>query len=87
MKLYQMMLMKTMQMMYKVVAKALQAAGLSKSYHPRDYLNFYCLGNRETNDENEPITAYTESSPQGNAKRYHHFMIYVHGKGMIVDDE
>lgn len=77
----------TMQMMYKVVAKALQDAGLSESYHPRDYLNFYCLGNRETNDENEPITANTDSSPQGNAKRYRRFMIYVHGKGMIVDDE
>lgn len=77
----------TMQMMYKVVAKALQDSGLSKSYHPQDYLNFYCLGNRETNDENEPMIAHTGSIKQEQAKRYRRFMIYVHAKGMIVDDE
>ena len=60
-----MMLMMTMQMMYKVVAKALQDAGLSKSYHPRDYLIFYRLGNQETNDENEPINCIYRKQSTG----------------------
>lgn len=36
----------TMQMMYKIVATELKAMGNVDS-HPRDFLNFYCLGNRE----------------------------------------
>lgn len=35
-----------MQMMYDVVAKELKSMELKDS-HPLDYLNFYCLGNRE----------------------------------------
>jgi phospholipase D1/2 len=35
-----------MQMMYKVIAKELKSMNLENS-HPQDYLNFYCLGNRE----------------------------------------
>lgn len=38
---------KTMQMMYEMVYKALQEVGLENQYHPQDYLNFFCLGNRE----------------------------------------
>ncbi|KAJ4833057.1 hypothetical protein Tsubulata_001028 [Turnera subulata] len=37
----------TMAMMYNIIAKELEKAGLSDQYHPQDYLNFYCLGNRE----------------------------------------
>lgn len=36
----------TMQMMYEVVAKELKAMKVENA-HPQDYLNFYCLGNRE----------------------------------------
>lgn len=36
-----------MQMMYETVYKALQEAGLDNEYEPQDYLNFFCLGNRE----------------------------------------
>jgi hypothetical protein len=36
----------TMQMMYEVIAKELKSMNLENS-HPQDYLNFYCLGNRE----------------------------------------
>lgn len=39
-----------MQMMYTVVAKELKAMQLNDS-HPQDYLNFYCLGNREDFNE------------------------------------
>lgn len=35
-----------MQAMYDIVAKALKSVQLQDS-HPQDYLNFYCLGNRE----------------------------------------
>ena len=35
-----------MQMMYTVVAKELKSMQLN-DVHPQDYLNFYCLGNRE----------------------------------------
>ncbi|CAM6073816.1 unnamed protein product [Sphagnum tenellum] len=37
----------TMKMMYKLIAEALRDCGLTGQRHPRDYLNFYCLGNRE----------------------------------------
>lgn len=38
---------KTMQMMYETIYKALEEVGLENSCSPQDYLNFYCLGNRE----------------------------------------
>uniref|UniRef100_A0A7N0V3U6 Phospholipase D n=1 Tax=Kalanchoe fedtschenkoi TaxID=63787 RepID=A0A7N0V3U6_KALFE len=36
----------TMRMMYDIVAKVLKEMNMKNS-HPQDYLNFYCLGNRE----------------------------------------
>ncbi|XP_058095479.1 phospholipase D beta 1-like [Magnolia sinica] len=41
---------KTMQMMYDIIYKALEEVGLEKTYVPQDYLNFFCLGNREAAD-------------------------------------
>lgn len=35
-----------MQMMYEIIAHELKAMNLDNA-HPKDYLNFYCLGNRE----------------------------------------
>lgn len=32
--------------MYEIIAHELKAMNLDNA-HPRDYLNFYCLGNRE----------------------------------------
>lgn len=43
-----------MAMMYKIIAKALEDAGLSDQYHPQEYLNFYCLGKREVSSEQNP---------------------------------
>lgn len=37
-----------MGMMYHIIAQALEKVGLSEAYHPQDFLNFYCLGKRET---------------------------------------
>lgn len=33
-------------MMYNIIAQEIKAMNLDDA-HPRDYLNFYCLGNRE----------------------------------------
>lgn len=35
-----------MQMMYEIVAQELKSMNYENA-HPQDYLNFYCLGNRE----------------------------------------
>lgn len=43
----------TIKMMYGVIADALRDVGKLGELHPRDYLNFYCLGNRETKSEVE----------------------------------
>jgi phospholipase D1/2 len=45
--------MQTMKMMYGVIAAALRDVGLLGKSHPRDYLNFYCLGNREPESPTE----------------------------------
>ncbi|KAL2346207.1 hypothetical protein Fmac_000207 [Flemingia macrophylla] len=79
----------TMQMMYEVIARELKYMQMDDS-HPQDYLNFYCLGNRE-----KPTTDFPNSnnSPSDNgetvsaSQKFQRFMIYVHAKGMIVDDE
>lgn len=42
-----------MKMMYGVIAAALKDVGKLGERHPRDYLNFFCLGNRETMSESE----------------------------------
>ncbi|KAF7846834.1 hypothetical protein BT93_L3685, partial [Corymbia citriodora subsp. variegata] len=71
----------TMQMMYQVVAHELKHMRLENS-HPQDYLNFYCLGKREDNPG--------QASPDGvvsESYKSQRFMIYVHAKGMVVDDE
>jgi hypothetical protein len=40
-----------MEMMYKIIADELKAMGI-KDMHPQDYLNFFCLGNREESSSN-----------------------------------
>ncbi|KAH7664618.1 Phospholipase D family protein [Dioscorea alata] len=45
---------KTMQMMYEIIYKALKEVGLEDQYEPQDYLNFFCLGNREAPDLSNP---------------------------------
>ncbi|KAJ9186397.1 hypothetical protein P3X46_001973 [Hevea brasiliensis] len=79
----------TMQVMYEVIAKELKAMNL-ENVHPQEYLNFYCLGNRE-----EPSKELLDLSDKARnsgevvltCQEHRRFMIYVHAKGMIVDDE
>ncbi|KAE9606609.1 putative phospholipase D [Lupinus albus] len=73
----------TMRTMYNVVAKELKSMQLT-DVHPQDYLNFYCLGNREEFNEE---SSSTNGSQVSGAYKCRRFMIYVHAKGMIVDDE
>ncbi|KAG2696564.1 hypothetical protein I3760_07G063600 [Carya illinoinensis] len=76
----------TMQMMYNIVATELKATGRVDS-HPRDFLNFYCLGNRENIPEETSSDNGVEFSQVSESQKSKRFMIYVHAKGMIVDDE
>ncbi|KVH98023.1 hypothetical protein Ccrd_023751 [Cynara cardunculus var. scolymus] len=78
---------RTMEMMYKDIVGALQAKGLEDD--PRDYLTFFCLGNREMkkDGEYEPSETPEPDSDYMKAQEARRFMIYVHAKMMIVDDE
>ncbi|KAF6162535.1 hypothetical protein GIB67_003081 [Kingdonia uniflora] len=53
-------------------------------------MNFFCLGNREALNESGPsfvLPALIGSTPLENSQRNRRFMIYVHSKGMIMNDE
>ncbi|CAN1848877.1 Phospholipase D beta 1 [Linum perenne] len=87
---------KTMQMMYETIYKALREAGLENTFSPTDYLNFFCLGNREAINPKVKDCYFRSIFDcirhnilpfQALAQKSRRFMIYVHSKGMIVDDE
>ncbi|KAD4982715.1 hypothetical protein E3N88_19386 [Mikania micrantha] len=78
---------KTMQMMYETIYKALLEVGLEEAHSPQDYLNFFCLGNREESSMKDDYDYYFDYSPEALTRKNRRFMIYVHSKGMIVDDE
>ncbi|KAK9740079.1 hypothetical protein RND81_03G009700 [Saponaria officinalis] len=77
----------TMEMMYDMIAKELKAMNIEDA-HPQDYLNFYCLGNREP-PLDLPDSAQQSKNSDGvsPSQKFRRFMIYVHAKGMIADDE
>ncbi|KAK4795002.1 hypothetical protein SAY86_012996 [Trapa natans] len=79
----------TMTMMYQLIAQALERTGLSDQYHPQDYLNFYCLGKREISSSEAPaqLSSTSENTSAALSYKFKRFMIYVHAKGMVVDDE
>ncbi|KAH6782063.1 phospholipase D alpha 1 [Perilla frutescens var. hirtella] len=78
---------RTMDMMYKDIIQALKANGVEED--PRNYLTFFCLGNREVkkSGEYEPSEQPEPDSDYLKAQEARRFMIYVHAKMMIVDDE
>ncbi|XP_022850139.1 phospholipase D alpha 1-like isoform X1 [Olea europaea var. sylvestris] len=78
---------RTMEMMYKDIILAFQAKGIEED--PRNYLTFFCLGNREVkkSGEYEPLEQPEPDSDYLKAQEARRFMIYVHSKMMIVDDE
>jgi len=78
----------TMKMMYTMIADSLRETGLLDS-KPTDYLSFYCLGARETKKpgEPEPLEPPSAKTTQAQSQMNRRMMIYVHSKGMVVDDE
>ncbi|KAK9102600.1 hypothetical protein Sjap_019854 [Stephania japonica] len=76
----------TMSMMYMLIGDAIRESG--KDAHPRDFLNFFCLANREKAIEGELISPHSpqHGSQYWKAQKHRRFMIYVHSKLMIVDD-
>lgn len=78
---------RTMEMMYKDIIKALADKGIEDD--PRNYLTFFCLGNREVkkSGEYEPSEHPEPDTDYSRAQEARRFMIYVHAKMMIVDDE
>jgi hypothetical protein len=51
-----------MQMMYEIIYEALKEVGLENQYEPQDYLNFFCLGNREAPDREDNLEAINSTS-------------------------
>ncbi|KAG0484686.1 hypothetical protein HPP92_008765 [Vanilla planifolia] len=78
---------RTMEMMYGDILQAFQAKGIEAN--PKDYLTFFCLGNREVQKDGEyqPEEHPEPDTDYHNAQLARRFMIYVHTKMMIVDDE
>ncbi|KVH92965.1 hypothetical protein Ccrd_005005 [Cynara cardunculus var. scolymus] len=76
----------TMKMMYGLIGEAIRESG--EKFHPKDYLNFFCLANREKEKEGEYVPPYSPHSATQywNAQKHRRFMVYVHSKLMIVDD-
>lgn len=74
---------RTMQMMYTDIIQALKAKGIVAN--PKDYLTFFCLGNREVKKpgEYEPAEKPDPNSDYGRAQEKRRAMIYVHSKMMI----
>lgn len=74
---------RTMEMMYKDIVQALQAKGIDED--PRNYLTFFCVGNREVkkSGEYEPSEQPEPDSDYIRAQQARRFMIYVHAKMMI----
>lgn len=74
---------RTMEMMYTDISEALHRKGLNEN--PRDYLTFFCLGNRETQKDGEYVPPETPEpdTDYKRAQQARRFMIYVHSKMMI----
>lgn len=79
----------TIEAMYQKVKKALDDRMANSTDHGlkvSDYLNFYCLGTRETEQGSEAAgNPETEDEKVLSKTRRH--QIYIHSKMMIVDDE
>ncbi|XLR06076.1 hypothetical protein HN51_060957 [Arachis hypogaea] len=77
----------TIEKMYRDINQAIKEAGIDEE--PQNYLAFFCLGNREVKKqgEYEPPDKPSKGSSYQKAQEARRFMIYVHSKLMIVDDE
>jgi len=77
---------RTMEMMYHKIAKALKDVNSKAS--PTDYLAFFCIAKQESPDTvPESLKKPDDDSVAGKAREHMRFMIYVHSKMAIFDDE
>lgn len=79
----------TIEAMYQQVQKAISERMATSSdfgLKVSDYLNFYCLGTRETTEGSQSVAAPVTEDEKLLAKTRRH-QIYIHSKMMIVDDE
>ncbi|CAL5195615.1 unnamed protein product [Lathyrus oleraceus] len=76
----------TVTMMYRLIGEAIKESG--EIGHPRDYLNFFCLANREHKGKGEylPLDSPHPKTQYWHAQKNRRFMVNVHSKLMIVDD-
>ncbi|VFR00183.1 unnamed protein product [Cuscuta campestris] len=78
----------TMKMMYGIIGEAIRESG--SQTHPRDYLNFFCLANREekmkAGEFVPPSSPHPSSHHYCKAQKNRRFMVYVHSKLIIADD-
>lgn len=63
-----------MQMMYEVIYKALEEVGLEHKFVPQDYLNFFCLGARESYGGMAPVINGKDSNAS-NTPQVHPFLL------------
>lgn len=79
----------TMEMMYKRIATAIEDAGIDA--HPTDYLSFFCLAKRESQDTIPEEIGMPEDDDENEilkeVRSTLRSMIYVHSKMAIFDDE
>uniref|UniRef100_A0A6A7G2J4 phospholipase D n=3 Tax=Hirondellea gigas TaxID=1518452 RepID=A0A6A7G2J4_9CRUS len=77
---------RTMEMMYRKIAKVLKKVG--SSARSTDYLTFFCLGKREAAaDLPDGLDEPDSNTVAEKARTHMRFMIYVHSKMAIMDDE
>ena len=78
----------TMEMMYKKIGEAIKDAKLPNA-HPTDYLSFFCLTKRDSanNLPQSGLVHPVPNTPADEARKSFRFMIYVHSKMAIFDDE
>jgi len=75
---------RTIEMMYKKIGKVIRETGIHA--HPTDYLSFFCLTKRESEaPTNLPLPP--ENTIAYKVRQSLRFMIYIHSKLAIFDDE
>jgi phospholipase D1/2 len=78
--------------MYRHIAKSIARAKKSNSNEsasdikPTDYLNFYCLANRETEDGSQSVEPPRKNTWEEIVWKTRRHLIYVHAKMAIFDD-
>jgi len=84
----------TMTMMYELIADQLVKYDMVNTKAPKDYLSFFCLGNREPLNPSSPPIPACPHDMSSQTSFYNYLLsqtrrnqIYVHSKMMIVDDE